>query len=714
MGGWFKAAGAQGASGRSSDDARFARFFARSAPEDERVLRLFDRGGYYTAHGEDATIVARCVFRSTAVVKHWNAGTGMPRLPTVSLNRKMFEAALRAVLIDGGAANAGGQVKCAVRVLSGSGDAWKIEREGSPGKLEAFEQELAGDGDLTMASDAPVVMAVTVGHTNAGGGLRHKVGVAFLRPGPGVPRIEACEFEDDARFCALESVVVQIGARECAAPAPTVNDAPEGAPDPSSSGPMLRDVFARCGVMLNARPKADFKPSQDQSDLASDLARLLPEGLSSECCRPVLERPQASAALMGLLRYTELMADVANHGRWEVGVHRTGQFMRLDAAALKALNVFHGPGGGAAGFSLSALLGRGRTAMGRRLVSAWLKQPLLDAGAIASRHDVVEALVDDPALLDSLRSHLLRGLPDVDRLVRKLERKQIGLADLCLLYRCSGRLGTLCDALKDSPGAAALARFTRPLEEYHDAEHLQRFEELLEAAVDLDRVPDDFLISPQYSADLGELAREKRGIEASIASLAEDVADDLGLLLDKDVKLEWHRFSNTRTRCLRVTSSKERSVRTRLEAKYVVLETRKDGTKFTTRKLRQEADRLTKADKAYEDMQAELVRGVVEVSWSYCAVWRGVGAILGELDALAGFADLATTARGPYVRPAISGAPPPLQRRARRRPPGGRRGRVWRSGTCATRLWRSRRCWRARSSCPTALRLLRGRPPGSL
>lgn len=31
------------------------------------------------------------------------------------------------------------------------------------------------------------------------------------------------------------------------------------------------------------------------------------------------------------------------------------------------------------------------------------------------------------------------------------------------------------------------------------------------------------------------------------------VAGDLGLILDKTLKLEWHRTNNTRTRCLRIT-----------------------------------------------------------------------------------------------------------------------------------------------------------------
>ena len=32
-------------------------------------------------------------------------------------------------------------------------------------------------------------------------------------------------------------------------------------------------------------------------------------------------------------------------------------------------------------------------------------------------------------------------------------------------------------------------------------------------------------------------------------------AEDLGLIMDKTVKLEWHKLSNTRTRCLRITQA---------------------------------------------------------------------------------------------------------------------------------------------------------------
>lgn len=36
----------------------------------------------------------------------------------------------------------------------------------------------------------------------------------------------------------------------------------------------------------------------------------------------------------------------------------------------------------------------------------------------------------------------------------------------------------------------------------HDGEHLSKFEDLLEAAIDLDRIPDEYLISASYDPGL--------------------------------------------------------------------------------------------------------------------------------------------------------------------------------------------------------------------
>ena len=45
-------------------------------------------------------------------------------------------------------------------------------------------------------------------------------------------------------------------------------------------------------------------------------------------------------------------------------------------------------------------------------------------------------------------------------------------------------------------------RYADVLAEHHDDDHLVKFEELLEAAVDLDKIPDEYLICASYDSGL--------------------------------------------------------------------------------------------------------------------------------------------------------------------------------------------------------------------
>lgn len=72
--------------------------------------------------------------------------------------------------------------------------------------------------------------------------------------------------------------------------------------------------------------------------------------------------------------------------------------MRLDRAAQSALHVFPARTGARSSNSIYGLLNHSRTAMGKRLLRSWLKQPLTDVAAIQERHSIVKVFVDDGAL----------------------------------------------------------------------------------------------------------------------------------------------------------------------------------------------------------------------------------------------------------------------------------------------------------------------------
>ncbi|KDD72998.1 MutS domain V, partial [Helicosporidium sp. ATCC 50920] len=309
------------------------------------------------------------------------------------------------------------------------------------------------------------------------------------------------------------------------------------------------------------------------------------------------------------------------------------------------------------------------------------------------RQGVVGLLLRDAELRGALRNLHLRGVPDVGALKNKLERGKASLQDLCTLYRASARLPSLMSALEEglaraeaergtemvenlgddaeaspleaeaafgssvpalpSPASLLRQRFLAPLRACHAPEALVRFEELLEAAVDLDRIPDEYLIAASYDAALQSLQSRREELEEEIAEASAAAAEDLGLQLDKTLKMEWHRSANTRVRCLRITAKEERAVRGKLQKGYLELETRKDGIKFTNRRLKKAADALWALSAEYEGRQADLVAQVVGVAATFVPLWDEVGSVLADLDVLAALAEVAASAPLPYCRPEL-------------------------------------------------------------
>ena len=56
-----------------------------------------------------------------------------------------------------------------------------------------------------------------------------------------------------------------------------------------------------------------------------------------------------------------------------------------------------------------------------------------------------------------------------------------------------------------------------------------------EAAVDFERIPEEYLINPEYDDALKEIEGKKKGVEREIEAIAEAAAAELGLELGKTV-----------------------------------------------------------------------------------------------------------------------------------------------------------------------------------
>ncbi|XP_062116924.1 DNA mismatch repair protein MSH2 [Humulus lupulus] len=599
----------------------FLSFFKR-LPQDTRAIRFFDRRDYYTAHGENATFIAKTFYHTTTALRQ--LGTGSYSLSSVSVSRNMFETIVRDLLLE--------RTNHAVELYEGSGSNWRLVKSGTPGNISSFEDILFANNEM---QDTPVVVALVPNFRENS----CTIGLGYVDLTKRV--LGLAEFLDDSHFTNVESSLVALGCKECLLPLESGK---------SSEIKTLYDSLTRCGVMLTERKKAEFK----MRDLVQDLGRLVKGSI--EPVRDLVSGFEfAPCALGALLSYTDLLADESNYGNYSIRRYNLDSYMRLDSAAMRALNVLESKTDANKNFSLFGLMNRTCTAgMGKRLLNMWLKQPLLDVNEINTRLDLVQAFVEDPALRQDLRQHLKR-ISDIERLMNNLEKKRAGLQHIVKLYQSCIRLPYIKSALEQYDGqfsSLVKERYLDPLEICSDEDHLNKFIALVEVSVDLDQLENgEYMISSSYDPALSALRDEQESLDREISSLHKLTANDLDLPVDKALKLDkGTQFGHV----FRITKKEEPKIRKKLTTQFIVLETRKDGVKFTNTKLKKLGDKYQKVLEEYKNCQKELVNRVVQTAATFSEVFGSLAALLSEIDVLLSFADLASSCPTPYTRPEIT------------------------------------------------------------
>ncbi|KAF4398762.1 DNA mismatch repair protein MSH2 isoform X1 [Cannabis sativa] len=596
--------------------------FYKRLPQDARAIRFFDRRDYYTAHGENATFIAKTFYHTTTALRQ--LGSGSESLSSVSVSRNMFETIVRDLLLE--------RTNHAVELYEGSGSNWRLVKSGTPGNISSFEDILFANNEM---QDTPVVVALVPNFRENS----CTIGLGYVDLTKRV--LGLAEFLDDSHFTNVESALVALGCKECLLPLESGK---------SSEIKTLYDSLTRCGVMLTERKKADFK----MRDLVQDLGRLVKGSI--EPVRDLVSGFEfAPCALGALLSYADLLADESNYGNYSIRRYNLDSYMRLDSAAMRALNVLESKTDANKNFSLFGLMNRTCTAgMGKRLLNMWLKQPLIDVNEINTRLDLVQAFVEDPALRQDLRQHLKR-ISDIERLVNNLEKKRAGLQHIVKLYQSCIRLPFIKSALEQYDGqfsSLVKEKYLDPLEICSDEDHLNKFVALVEVSVDLDQLENgEYMISSSYDPALSALRDEQESLDREISDLHKVTANDLDLPVDKALKLD---KSTQFGHVFRITKKEEPKIRKKLTTQFIVLETRKDGVKFTNTKLKKLGDKYQKVLEEYKNCQKELVSRVVQTAATFSEVFGSLAALLSEIDVLLSFADLASSCPSPYTRPEIT------------------------------------------------------------
>ena len=395
---------------------------------------------------------------------------------------------------------------------------------------------------------------------------------------------------------------------------------------------LQQQTFAGSGVPITTCDAWPFDLETARKALLEqfDVASLDGFGLAS--------LPLALRAAGGLLHYLAETQRTRLGQLADLHTYSTDQFMTLDAATRRNLELTETLRGGNCRDSLLAVLDKTVTGMGGRLLRRWLNQPLLAIAPLDERLDAVEALYDDtPA-----RTRLRERLKDVADLERLTNRAIQGLARPRDLVGIRHSLEVLPDILVAVESLAARTALLRSLSELDQCDDVA---DLISHAIADDppvTLSAGGVIQPGFSAELDSILAASRDAKAWVADLEKTERERTGI---KSLKVGYNKVFGY---YLEVTKANA----DRVPADYIRKQTLVNAERYITPELKEYEALILNAQERLADLEAVIYQQVVQQVAAAAERLLAVSRSLATLDVCAALAEVALLNR--YVRPQLS------------------------------------------------------------
>lgn len=479
------------------------------------------------------------------------------------------------------------------------------------------------------------------GSCNSRGSNNREMAISLSFISPTFYEIGYSSFIDLPTFPNLESLLCQLGVKECVTTSAIL-----------AANPNLSTVIDRIGLLLSISTCT----SSNTIPTSSSFIKVFEAFSSSNIA---LLNDDISSSLSCLIHYLGLLEDDSNLQKYTLKAFQMQEYLLLDDSAFRGLNILPindgGGGGDDPSFSLFLLLNHCQTGCGTSLLKEWLRQPLRSKICIESRQHLLQVIHNNSLNL----TPILRGLPDIYSLFKRLIRsnRKRGpssspsssshcLEDLYHLYLSLSKVEPLYNEFSPFKGdSIIMENIITPLKNLSSG--LSKFAEMIEEVLDFDSIPrHEFLIRPEYNPSLRECINKKENILLEIEDIFIKESCKLSLERGKKLKLEHSSLYGYHFR----TTIKD----VQLDPKhYEELSLLKSGLLFRNSKLKELSSLYEEVSLELLSLQKENVHELVEISLGYRNLFYSLCHLLSTLDVLQSFSLSIVQYPSPMVKPII-------------------------------------------------------------
>ncbi len=350
-------------------------------------------------------------------------------------------------------------------------------------------------------------------------------------------------------------------------------------------------------------------------------------------------KPLAVRAAGALLGYLRDMQPGALAQLTSLHTYSTGDFMVLDEATRRNLELTEAIRGTDTRGTLLAVLDDTRTPMGARLLRRWLGQPLLDVDQLTARLDSVALFFGDTLARTAVMSQL-RGFGDLERWTNRVVQRIALPRDLLGIMEALATVGDLRQLL--APLAAQVASVATLYDQLDTCDDLRQ---LIVAAI-ADQPPATLqnvgIIRPGYSAEVDSIIATSRDAKAWIANLENSERTRTGI---RSLKVGYNKVFGY---YLEVSDANAHLV----PADYIRKQTLVKAERYITPQLKEVENLILHADERQLELEQQIYREVLDQLAAGAARLLGVAHAVAELDVYTSLAEVAVRHR--YVRPELA------------------------------------------------------------